>query len=102
MNIYIAFITKSYFKVLKNIRQSSIYYFITEIPRIWDLQLIAINYSSDIEFKDFVKIYKKVYFKTIFFFSKWYMHQIMIANDNASDCYLWFRRNLLKSYYVNW
>ena len=56
----------------KNIRQSSTYYFIIEIPNKWDLQLIAMNYSSDAEFKNFVKIYKKCTSKPYSFFGKWY------------------------------
>ena len=60
---------QSYFKLSKDVRLNSIYYFITKIPNKRELRLIALNHSSDIDFKDFIKIYKKMYCRTIFFFS---------------------------------
>ena len=43
-------IMQSYFAQPKNIRQSSTHYFITKIRNKWELEQIAFNYSSDIEF----------------------------------------------------
>ena len=40
-----------------------------KIPNKQELQQIAFNHSSDIDFKDFMNLYKKTYCKTIFFFS---------------------------------
>ena len=59
LNISILFITKSYFKVPKDYRLNSTHFFITRIPNKRELQQIALNHSSDIDFKDFIKIYKK-------------------------------------------
>ena len=51
--------TESYFSVLKNIRLNSKQCFIMEIPSKQELQQIAFNNSSDIDFKDFINLYKK-------------------------------------------
>ena len=59
LNISIVFITKSYFKVLQDVRLSSTHFFILKISNKRELQQIALNHSSDIEFKDFIKIYEK-------------------------------------------
>ena len=58
LNISIVFITQSYFKVPKD-RLNSTHIFIMKIPNKRELQQITLNHSSDIEFKDFMKIYKK-------------------------------------------
>ena len=59
LNIALVFITQSYFKVPKDIRLNSIHFFIMKILNKRELQQITLNHSSDIEFKDFMKIYKK-------------------------------------------
>ena len=59
LNTSIIFITLSYFKVPKDVRLNSIHFFIMKIPNKRELQQIALNHSSDIDFKDFIKIYKK-------------------------------------------
>ena len=41
----------------KNIRQKSTHYFIMKIPNKKELQQIASNHLSDIDFKDFMKLY---------------------------------------------
>ena len=64
----LAFITQSYFAVPKNIRLNSTHYFVMKIPNKRELQQIAFNHSLDIDFQDFMNLYKKVYFKTLFFF----------------------------------
>ena len=53
LNISIVFITQSYFKVPKDFRLNSTHFFIIKIPNKRELQQIALNYSSDIDFKDF-------------------------------------------------
>ena len=55
LNISLVFITKSYFAQPKNIRLNSMHYFIMNIPHKRELQQIAFNHSSDIDFKDFTK-----------------------------------------------
>ena len=59
LNISIVFITQSYFKVPKDVRLNSTLFFIMKIPNKRELQQIALNRSSDIDFKDFMSIYKK-------------------------------------------
>ena len=60
-NISIVFITpkEPYFKVPKEVRVNTTHFFIMKIPNKRELQQIALNHSSDIDFKDFMKIYKK-------------------------------------------
>ena len=59
LNIYIVFITQSYFEVPKDVRLNSTHFFIMKIPNKGELQQIPLNDSSDIDFKDFMNIYKK-------------------------------------------
>ena len=59
LNISIVFITQSYFKVPEDVRLNSINFFIMKIPNKRELQQTALNHSSDIDFKDFMKIFKK-------------------------------------------
>ena len=86
--IPIVFITQSYFKVPKDVRLNSIYFFIMKIPNKRELQQITLNHSSDIDFKDFTKIYKKCAAEPYSF----------LVNDTTlpSDDSLRFRKNLLK------
>ena len=58
LDISIVFITQSYFKVPKDVRLNSTHFFIMKIPNKRELQQIALNHSSDIDFKDFMNIYK--------------------------------------------
>ena len=60
LNISIVFIMQSYFKVPKDVRLNSTHFFIKKIPNKRELQQIALNHSSDIDFKDFIKIYKNL------------------------------------------
>ena len=87
LNISIVFITQSYFKVPKDVRLNSTHFFIMKIPNKRELQQIALNHSSDINFKDFMNIYKK-YIKELYSF---------LVNDTTlpSDEPLRFRKNLL-------
>ena len=69
LNISIVFITQSYFKVLKEVWLNSTQFFIMKIPNKGELQQIALNHSSDIDFKDFVRIYKKCTAELYYFFN---------------------------------
>ena len=51
------FITQSHFKVPKDVRLNSTHFFIMKIPNKKELQQIALNHSSDIEFEDFMKMF---------------------------------------------
>ena len=57
LNISLVFITQSYFNVPKDVRLNTTHFFIMKIPNKWELQQIALNHSSDIDFKDILKIY---------------------------------------------
>ena len=59
INISIVFITQSYFKMPKDVRLNSTHFFIMKIPNKREPRQIATNQSLDIDFKDFIKIYKK-------------------------------------------
>ena len=87
LNISIVFITQSYFKVPKNVRLNSTHFFIMKIPNKRELQQIVLNHSSDIDFKDIMKIYKTCTAKPYSF----------LVNDTTlpSDDPLRFRKNLL-------
>ena len=88
LNISIAFITQSYFKVPNDVRLNSTHFFIMKIPNKRELQQIVLNHSSDIDFKDFMNIYKKCTAKLYSF----------LVNDTTlpSDDPLRFRNNLLE------
>ena len=60
LNISLVFITQSYFKVPKDVRLNTTHFFIMKVPNKRELQQIAISHSSDIDYKDFIKIYKNV------------------------------------------
>ena len=57
-NISLAFITQSYFSVPKEVRLNSTHYLIFEGNNRRELQNIAINHSADIDYRDFLKIYR--------------------------------------------
>ena len=53
LNISLAFITQSYFKVPKDVRQNTSHFSIAKISNKRKLQQIAISHSLDISTKDF-------------------------------------------------
>ena len=59
LNISLVFITQSYFCVPKDVRLNSTHYMTMNISNRKELQNIAINHSADIDYKDFMKIYRK-------------------------------------------
>ena len=59
LNISFVFITQSYFSVPKDVRLNSTHYLIMKINNRKELQNIAINHSEDIDYKDFMKIYRE-------------------------------------------
>ena len=86
LNISLVFITQSYFKVPKDVRSNITHFFFMKIPNKSELQQIAINHSSDIDFTDFVKIYKKCPDDTYSFL----VNDTMLSLNNP----LRFRKNL--------
>ena len=71
----------------KDVRLNSTHFFIMKIPNKRELQQIALNHSSDIDFKDFMNIYKKCIKKPY----------SSLVNDTTlpSDDHLRFRKNHL-------
>ena len=59
LNISFAFVTQSLFSVPKDVRLNSTHYLIMKINNKRELQNIAINHSADIDYKDFMKIYRE-------------------------------------------
>ena len=59
LNISLASITQSYFSVPKDVKLNSTHYLIMKINNKRELQNIAINHSADIDYKDFMKIYRE-------------------------------------------
>ena len=88
LNISILFTMQSHFKVPKDVRPNSTQFCIMKIPNKRELQQIALNQPSDIDFKDFITIYKKCTADPYSF----------LDNDTTllSDNPLRFRKNLLK------
>ena len=59
INISLVFIIQSYFSVPKDVTLNSTHYLIMEINNKRELQNTAINHSADIDYKDFMKIYRE-------------------------------------------
>ena len=60
-----------------------------KIPNKRELQQIAFNHSSDIDFQDFMDLYKKCTVKPYSF--------LLIDTTLASDNYSCFRKNILET-----
>ena len=60
LKVSFVFIRQSYFKVPKEVRLNTAHSYLMKIPNKRELQQIALNHSSDIDFKDFMKIYKNI------------------------------------------
>ena len=58
LNISLVSITQSYFSVPKEVRLNSTHYLIMKIHNKRELQQIAIDNSADIDYKDFLNIYR--------------------------------------------
>ena len=86
LNISLLFISQSYFKVPKDVRNNSTHFFIMKIPNKRELMQIAINHSSDINTKDFIEIYRKCTDKPYSF--------LVIDTTLSSSNPLRFRKNL--------
>ena len=58
LNISLCFLSQSYFSIPKEVRLNSTHYLIMKIYNRRELQQIAINHSADIDYKEFLKIYR--------------------------------------------
>ena len=72
----------------KEVRVNSTHFFIMKIPNERELQQTALNYSSDIDFNGFIRIYKKCTAEPYSF----------LVNDTSlpSENPLRFRKNIFK------
>ena len=89
LNISLAFITQSYFSIPKDVRLNSTH-FIMKINNRKELQNIAINHSADIDYKDFMKIYRECTKEPFDFLT---INTALPASDPLK-----FRRKLFDSY----
>ena len=88
LNYPLVFITESYFAVPKNTGLNLTHYFVMKILTKRELQQIAFNHSSDIDFQDFMNLYKKCTAKPY--------SSLVFDATLASDNYLRFKKNLLQ------
>ena len=72
----------------KDVRLNSTHFFIMKNPNKRELQQIALKHSSDIDFKDFMKIYKKCTGEPYSFL----VNNTTLPSDDPSR----FRKNLLR------
>ena len=56
--ISLCFLTQSYFSVPKDVRLNCTHYILFKLNNRRELQNIAINHSADIDYNDFIKIYR--------------------------------------------
>ena len=87
--ISLVFITQFYFSVLKEVRLNSTHYVIMKIHNRRELQQITINHSADIDYKDFLKIYKNCTKEPYSF--------LAINTTLPADNHMRFRKNFSES-----
>ena len=93
LNISLVFITQSYFKTPKDVRLNSTHYLIMRIHSKRELQNIAYDNSGDIDFKDFLKIYRNCTSEPYSF--------LTIDTTLPTSNPMRFRKNFLESRYKN-
>ena len=59
LNISLVFITQSYFSVPKDVRLNSTHYLIMKINNKKELRIIADTHATNIDYQDFIKIYRE-------------------------------------------
>ena len=92
LNISLVYITQSSFSVPKDVKLNSTHYLMMKINNKRELRNIAINHSADIDYQDFIKIYRECA-------NEPYTFVIIDTKLPASDP-LRFRKNLF-NYYKN-
>ena len=90
LNISFVFTTESYFSAPKDVRLNSTHYLISKINNERELQNIAINHSADIDYQDFMKIYRECTKKPYNF--------LRIDTTLPASDPLRFRKNLFDSF----
>ena len=59
LNISLCFLTQSYFSEPKDVRLNCTHYILFKLNNKRELQNIAINHLADIDYDDFIKIYRQ-------------------------------------------
>ena len=93
LNIFLAFIAQSCFKIAKDVRINTSHFVIANITNKRGLQRIAINHSSDISTKDFTYICRKCTVEPYSF--------LVDDTTPASNNPLKFIKNLFNTYNKN-
>ena len=93
LNISFVFITQSYFSVPKKVILNTTHFFIVKISNKIEVKKHALNHSSDIEFKDFMKIYKKYTAEPYYFL-------VNVTNLSSSNP-LRFKKIFWSKYIIN-
>ena len=86
----LVFITQSYFSVPKDVRLNLTHYLIMKINSKRELQNIEINHSADIDYNDFMKIYRERLRESY--------NVLIIDTTLPASNFLRFRKNLSDSY----
>ena len=89
LNISLVFIAQSYFRIPKDVRLNSTHYLLVKINNRIELQNIARDHSVDIDFEDFVEIYRKCTKESFYF--------LTIDTTLPARNSLRFRKNLFES-----
>ena len=88
LKISLVFLTQSYFAVPKYISLISTYYFVMKIANKRELQQIKFDHSLDIDFQNFMNLYKKCTAKPYSF--------LVTDTTLVSDNPLRFRKNIIE------
>ena len=78
LNISLVFLSRSYFRILKDVRLNSPHYLLFKVQNRKELQQICVDHSADIDYKDFLKIYRNS--------TKESANNPMRFRKNFSDC----------------
>ena len=90
LNISLVFITQSYFSVPKDVRSNLTHYLMMKINNKRELQNVAINHSAEIDYQDFMNIYRE--------FTKKPHNFLTIDTTLPASDSLRLRQNLFDSY----
>ena len=90
MKYSLVFITQSYFSVPKDVRLNLTHYLIMKINSKRELQNIEINHSADIDYNDFMNIYRERLRESY--------NVLIIDTTLPASNFLRFRKNLFDSY----
>ena len=90
--ISLAFITQSYFSVPKEVRSNSTHSLFMKIHNKKELPNIATDHSSDIDYNDFMEIYRKCRSELCYFLTI----DTTLPADNLLKCRKYSHKNDIK------